>query len=403
MEDIAQKLLSKIQSSLEYDIGNSKKLKELAAKIDKGMATYDELNDYAYELGGMLSKAYDTNLSSDVLPDGRMDYDIADNIITPTFTNNYDMAADAAVDVQKQINLNNGIGLNAIRPEFNSDRIDGVVDSVSKADVFDDIKGFLQSAAVNYTQSVIDDTIKANAEFQHKAGLNAKIKRYPTSKCCKWCASLAGVYEYPDVPKDVYRRHQNCNCKLEFIPGKGKKQDVWTKEWINESEYKAQRKAIGIENKCNIELKKGKEVTKEYYNNRFPGQGELIYGKGYNISGHKEEIEIAKWINKNLGGNIELLAESDVDGVKMPDYIWNNKYWELKTTTTEKSANSAVRKAIKQISDNPGGIILNYNSDINIQEVINVIEKRVDASKDNRISFDIMVLVKNKIATVIRY
>lgn len=94
-----QQLLSKIQSSLEYDIGNSKKLKELAAKIDKGMATYDELNDYAYELGGMLSKAYDTNLSSDVLPDGRMDYDIADNIITPTFTNNYDMAADAAVDV----------------------------------------------------------------------------------------------------------------------------------------------------------------------------------------------------------------------------------------------------------------------------------------------------------------
>lgn len=83
----------------------------------------------------------------------------------------------------------------------------------------------------------------------------------------------------------------------------------------------------------------------------------------------------------------------------MPDYIWNNKYWELKTTTTEKSANSAVRKAIKQISDNPGGIILNYNSDINIQEVINVIEKRVDASKDNRISFDIMVLVKNKIAS----
>lgn len=64
----------------------------------------------------------------------------------------------------------------------------------------------------------------------------AKIKRYPTSKCCKWCASLAGVYEYPDVTKDVYRRHQNCNCKLEFIPGKGKKQDVWTKEWINESE-----------------------------------------------------------------------------------------------------------------------------------------------------------------------
>ena len=41
-------------------------------------------------------------------------------------------------------------------------------------------------------------------------------------------SSLEGEYEYPDVPKDVYRRHENCDCTVEYISA-GKRQDVWTK------------------------------------------------------------------------------------------------------------------------------------------------------------------------------
>ena len=53
-----------------------------------------------------------------------------------------------------------------------------------------------------------------------------------------------------------------------------------------------------------------------------------------------------------------MLSESKEDGVKMPDYIWNNKLWDLKTISNEKAANSALRKGVNQIFDNPGGVML---------------------------------------------
>lgn len=261
MEDIAQKFLRKIQENFGNNIDNSKRLKDLAKKIDENNATYDEINDYAFEIGNILAEAYKNNLSSDVLPEGRMGFEMANDIFIPTFENNYNMVCDVAVKVQKQINIANDIGLNAIQPQFNNDRINGIINKVANTDIFDDVKGFLQSAVVNYTQSVVDDTIKANAEFHYKSGLTAIIKRQPSAGCCKWCASLAGTYIYPNVPKDVYRRHKNCNCKVEYLPEKGKRQDVWSKQWINENESSKikLRKNVGI---ISNKVRKGVELTK---------------------------------------------------------------------------------------------------------------------------------------------
>ena len=60
--------------------------------------------------------------------------------------------------------------------------------------------------------------------------MKPKVIRKESGNCCKWCKSLVGSYSYPDVPKDVYRRHQNCRCTVEYIPKKGVRQDVHTKK-----------------------------------------------------------------------------------------------------------------------------------------------------------------------------
>ena len=101
-------------------------------------------------------------------------------------------------------------------------------------------------------------------------------------------------------------------------------------------------------------------MTKEYIQKATPGKGQIIYDEGYNKHKHEKEIKIAEWIHKTLGGNIKLLNEATEVNVKTPDYKWNEKLWDLKTTTTAKSANSAVRHGLKQIKDNQGGIILDY-------------------------------------------
>ena len=54
--------------------------------------------------------------------------------------------------------------------------------------------------------------------------------------CCEWCRALAGTYSYPDVPKDVYRRHQRCRCTVDYYPGNGKIQNVHSKQWNTQEE-----------------------------------------------------------------------------------------------------------------------------------------------------------------------
>lgn len=400
MEDVAPELLKKIREEFDGAVEKSGTLKNVEEKILNGTATYIEANQYAIEVGKILANVYKNNISADVLPDGKLYYNIADRIIRPTMRNNYDLISKVSMQVQKTLNDDAGIGINAIKPEINADRIEGIINRVSNAENYDDVSWILQEPIVNFSQSVVDSFIKENSEFHAKAGMEAKVVRKLAGGCCEWCSRLAGTYIYPDVPDDVYRRHQRCRCTVDYIPNKSKKaQNVWSKEWKDIEN----RKEVGIKKEHNLTLKKGVDVTTEYERGKFPGQGKIKYEDGYDRKGHTEEIEVAEWLHKTLGGDVILLVESSVDGVKMPDYIWNSKYWELKSTTTEKAANSAIRKGIKQIAGNPGGIILNYANDIDIQEVINVIEKRVNSSKDSNLSFDIMIVIKKKIETIIRY
>lgn len=248
-KDIAPELLETLQAEFKKAYEGSTKVRKILAAINSGGATYAEANDFAIEVGELLAEVFRKNLSSAVLPDGRMYYNIASRILDPLLENNYAIAADAAVRVQQELNNAAGIGLNAVSPELNRDRIDGIINIVSGKDDFDAIAYMLQEPVVNFTQSAVDDTVKANVDFQGKSGLRPKVIRKVAGNCCEWCAALSGTYTYPDVPRDVYRRHKYCRCTVTYDPGNGKVQDVWSKQWKTqeESDKIEERKRIGID------------------------------------------------------------------------------------------------------------------------------------------------------------
>lgn len=256
MDDIAPELLERIRQDFNNAYTNSEKITSLLAKVKAGRATYAEANEYAVELGEILASAYNKNITSAVLPDGQMYYNIAKRIIEPTMSNNYNLIADISMQVQKSLNETAGIGIKAIRPELNSDRIDGIVNRIS-SEAFENVKWLLNEPIKNFSQSVIDDSIKANSEFQGKAGLTPRIVRKLSGECCEWCARLAGKYTYPDVPPDVYRRHQRCRCTVDYDPGSGKVQNVHSKQWKtkDESDKIEVRKLIGL-NASDIEVQR---------------------------------------------------------------------------------------------------------------------------------------------------
>jgi len=229
MEDSAPDLMEMIKKEFENMCSVSDIIAEVMVMIGDEKATYADANAYAIEIGTILSKSYHNVLSSDTLPDGRMYYNIAKRIIVPTMKNNYVLVTGITSMIQGLLNEKAKIGIKAIVPKLNQDRIDGIVNRISVADDFNDISWILQEPVKNFTQSIVDDAIRENAEFHAKSGLQPKIVRKLSGGCCDWCRALAGEYSYPDVPKDVYRRHNYCRCTVEYDPGDGKIQNVHTK------------------------------------------------------------------------------------------------------------------------------------------------------------------------------
>lgn len=215
--DVSPELLQKVRSTFEKEYRSNIRIKELYKKIQNGSATYVEADDFAVEVGSILANAFGNNLSSDVLPDGKMYYNIAKAVIEPMMINNYDLVSSVAQQVQTNMNKAAGVGIKAIVPKLNQDRVDGIINGISTADNFDSAKWRLGEPIVIFSQSIIIDSIRENAKFQYDAGLGPKIVRQSTGKCCDWCNQVVGSYEYPDVPKDVYKRHDYCRCKVDYV------------------------------------------------------------------------------------------------------------------------------------------------------------------------------------------
>lgn len=248
VEDIVPSLLKKIKSEFEGARLDSEVLKDLLSKLHHSKASYLDANQYAIEIGEILSKTLGASLTNETLPDGKMYYNIAQRVLTDVLGRNHELVSDYTEQVQKNLNSEAKIGLAVQVPELNRDRIAGIVNRFSSEDNFEDVSWLLGEPIVNFTQSIVDDTIRKNAEFHAKTGLVPTISRHSTGRCCKWCDSLVGNYIYGEEPNNFYRRHQHCTCVIDFHPKNGKRQNSWTKKFSKDSSNELEiRKQMNID------------------------------------------------------------------------------------------------------------------------------------------------------------
>lgn len=100
----------------------------------------------------------------------------------------------------------------------------------------------------NILQSALVDTEKELFELTGKSGITSFIVRESNGKCCDWCTSIVGRYEYPS-PTYIFQRHDNCDCTVEYVSEKGI-QNVHSKKYRKVSEKDAitfRRNIITIE------------------------------------------------------------------------------------------------------------------------------------------------------------
>ncbi|HEM6342145.1 TPA: hypothetical protein U2D03_001734 [Streptococcus suis] len=242
--DILPDLLKEVQDKFEASYGKSEVVRRAFEELKKKRATYATANDFALEVGDILADALSSSVTGDKLPDGKMYYNIAQRLLTDTLGRNFELVSGYAGQVQEDLNRSAKIGLQVQVPEINQDRIDGLVNRLSSEDEFSKVAWMLQEPIVNFTQSIVDDSIKANAEFHYDSGLSPQIIRKEGGKCCDWCREVVGIYQYPKVPKDAYRRHQRCRCTVDYDPKNGKIQDIWSKLWRKQKKQEEAEKRV---------------------------------------------------------------------------------------------------------------------------------------------------------------
>ncbi len=260
----------------------------------------------------------------------------------------------------------------------------------------------LERALTNIAQNYADEYIGKNAEFRAKSGLRTRIIRNTNGKCCKWCDALAGVYNYP-APREVYQRHDNCDCTVTYISEKGA-QDVHTKLLLREEE--TAKRIEKIEKLTEKLPEEFKDVKAEYFKTAKKTQGKTIVEEGVNLQNEKRAVENAETLSNFFGDEIIVLKDINEEGVKTPDYWWRNRFWEQKSISTATAADSATRSALKKFKgreDKIGGIVYDITSNkANIEQICLAIQTRMHKKKED-VPMDLIFIKGKGIVYILRY
>ena len=228
MEDIVPSLLEKIEKDFRAKVDADNEMSRLFTKFDDDKGTLHDVSLYARRLGDLLSMTLQENLTEDVLPDGKMYYNIADRILNPMMRQNFNLTMEQALTIQKLIDAKSGIGLEPISADFPESRVKQIIDSLTEDTEFEVIKARMGEPVANCSHSFADDFIKANALYREKAGMRTYLKRTLVGGACPYCVRLAGTFDYNDAPDDIYKRHDSCRCTVTFYSEKVR-QNVHTK------------------------------------------------------------------------------------------------------------------------------------------------------------------------------
>lgn len=245
MADIAKQLVEAVEKAFTRNCKTDIVVSGIERTLKKNGVSYREAEEYAARLGELLAKAYQENITPDLLPDGKLDADMAEELLRTLLTQNYERAAEVAARVQTSLNRSAGLGMKGLQSGVNEDRLDGLINKAASYESYDKAAWMLNEPVVNYTQSAVEDTIRKNADAHFNSGLQPKIKRISVGGCCKWCNGLAGVYAYP-VKREIYKRHERCRCLVLYDPRDGKIQNAHSKA-VYEGRMKEAEKAARAE------------------------------------------------------------------------------------------------------------------------------------------------------------
>lgn len=197
-------------------VNNDPVCQKLYRQIQSGDASYATGSKLAVRIGENLGKV----LKQHAPETSVYDWDLND-LLPKSLGLDHRMVSTACEQIQEQMNKDAGLGIKPKIPKFDYDRVNGLIKELEDhADTFPDIEKSFWDQLCNFSQNVVDESIRDNMQLMARAGIKTQVIRQAEFKACQWCRDIAGVYDYADVKdtgNDVWRRHENCRCTIDFL------------------------------------------------------------------------------------------------------------------------------------------------------------------------------------------
>lgn len=209
-----------IASDLRQDIQLNANLKALRQKINSGIATYSDVDDFSKVLGDAVSKNMGRYIKDGVPSEYLTQF--CDECLNPLYRQSQNTSIDASKAVQSIKNKKSGIGMKPVDVKPDESRLEHIKQRFEEATSYDEV-AFLtdKNVARSITRGAVTDSIRGNAKAQSNAGLNVLISRSDGSGCCDWCSSVTGTFtSFDALPDGFWGIHRGCGCTIDYKVGK---------------------------------------------------------------------------------------------------------------------------------------------------------------------------------------
>ena len=222
-----------------------RRYEEALKKHGKSAKTHAE----AQALSGRLGKDLGRILAEELLkafPAGAVPEDVAMGVIPAALRRNSDIVSGFVREIQKRLNEAARV---PTPPEsrFRYERAANLARWVSKQESFADHETIFSQYVEQNSRMTVDDAVRDQVKAHYGMGLSPKIIRKAAPGCCDWCTKHAGTVDYSKgMDKEIFRRHKNCPCLIEYDPGDGAKRTVNNYRFSNSVSREEKQKRIEV-------------------------------------------------------------------------------------------------------------------------------------------------------------
>lgn len=185
------------------------------------------VDQFAKDSGRILAAEIISVLEWETFPEALLFESTARDIIFPLLEVQHQNLTPYFEKAQDAENIRQGWRIKSKMADFSKSRANGLIETMINQP-YESLVSSFPATSEQFSQGMIDDSVRSNADFVYKAGYSVYVTRVAEGKACDWCRGLEGVYDYDTLTNrdEVWQRHEGCMCEIELTRKSGKKEMV---------------------------------------------------------------------------------------------------------------------------------------------------------------------------------